>query len=205
VSTAPEHTPIGARLRERTQPLAPDDETYGYAHAHLCEAIGRMLAQLGQVVDPDGDVPPYAPIFDVDLCPDWALGWLAQLVGVRLPQGIAPDDARTIVREVAGYSRGTPAAMRAGASLFLTGDKTMYFRERDTSAYQLEVVTLTSETPDPARVQAALLAQKPGGIVLRYRVTASWDWQQAIAEQATWASAKATYSTWRKFVERTPG
>lgn len=200
----PEHTPIGARLRERTQPLAPDDANYGYAHAYLCEGIGCMLAQVAEVVDPDGDVPPYAPILDVDLCPDWALPWLAQWVGVRLPAGTSADAARVLIRDVAGFRRGTPAAMRAAITPFLTGNKTIYFRERDGSAYQLEVVTLTGETPDPTAAHAAALSQKPAGIVMRYRTTASWDWQQVVVEQASWNTAKATYTTWRKFVERTP-
>ena len=200
----PTHTPLGARLRERTQPLAPDDERYGYAHAHLCEAIGRMLAQLAQVFDPEGDVPPFAPLLDPALCPDWALPWLAQLVGVRIPSGATPEQARTLVADVAGFKRGTPAAMEAAAAALLTGTKTVWFRERDGSAYQLEVVTLTAETPDASRVAAALLALKPGGIVMRYRVVDSWDWQQVLLTHATWNAVKATYSSWRKLVERTP-
>src|SRR5262245_55185049 len=134
---APQHTPTGARLRERTQPLAPDDERYGYAHAHLCEAIGRMLEQVAEVYDPDGDVPPLAPILSPDLCPTWALPWLAQLVGVQLPKGIDDAHARDMIRHVAGFQRGTPAAIKAAVSLTLTGDSpTVWFRERDGSAYR---------------------------------------------------------------------
>jgi hypothetical protein len=200
-----EPTAIGARLRERTQPLAPDDEANGNAHAHLCEALGRMLAQVAEVFDPDGDVPPFAPLFDPALCPAWALPWLAQLVGVRLPAGISESAARAMISDVAGFARGTRAAMTASLESLLTGSKTVWFRERDGSPYRLEVVTLASETPDPVSVEAILRAQKPGGLVLSYRTVASWDWQQVVVEQATWATAKATYSTWRKFVERTPG
>jgi hypothetical protein len=203
--TAPVHTPIGARLRERTQPLAPDDASNGYAHAHLCEGIGRMLAQVAEVFDPEGDVPPFAPLLDPALCPAWALPWLAQLVGVRLPAGTSESAARAMISDVAGFARGTRAAMTASIAPLLTDTKTVYFRERDGSAYRLEVVTLTSETPDPVAVEAALRSQKPGGLVLSYRTVASWDWQQVVVEQASWATAKATYSTWRRFVERTPG
>src|SRR4051794_9038733 len=103
--SGPTHTPLGARLRERTQPLAPDDASYGYAHAHLCEALGRMLEQVAEVFDPEGDVPPLAPILDVELCPAWALPWLAQLVGVVLPYGVGDDEARTYIRDVAGFER----------------------------------------------------------------------------------------------------
>jgi hypothetical protein len=202
VTPEPVHTSLGARLRERTQPLAPNDELYGYAHAHLCEALARMLEQVGDVFDPEGDVPPLAPILDVELCPDWALPWLAQLVGVVLPAGVDPDDARTLIADVAGFARGTPESLRAAAGLFLTGDKTVMFRERDPTGadppYTLEVVTVASETPDPAAVLRALLAQKPGGIVLNYRTVAGWDYQQMTTEGGPYSALKTRFTTYRR-------
>jgi hypothetical protein len=198
-------SPVGARLRERTQPLAPDDADNGWAHAHLCEAIGLMLEQVAEVFDPEGDVPPLAPILDPELCPDWALPWLAQFVGVAIPPGTPPEDARTLITDVAGFRRGTPAAMRAAASALLTDTKTVWFRERDTGAYQLEVVTLTSETPDPAGVLALLTAQKPGGIVLRYRTVAGWDYQQMTTAGGTYAVLKTTYATYYGLRNHQPG
>jgi hypothetical protein len=200
--SGPTHTPLGARLRERTQPLAPDDASYGYAHAHLCEALGRMLEQVAEVFDPEGDVPPLAPILDVELCPAWALPWLAQLVGVVLPYGVGDDEARTYIRDVAGFERGTPASLRAAAGLFLTGDKTVYFRERDPTGadppYTLEVVTVASETPDPAAVLRALLAQKPGGIVLNYRTVAGWDYQQMTTEGGLYSALATRFTSYRR-------
>jgi hypothetical protein len=200
--SGPTHTPLGARLRERTQPLAPDDASYGYAHAHLCEALGSMLEQVGEVFDPEGDVPPLAPILDVELCPAWALPWLAQLVGVVLPYGVGDDEARTYIRDVAGFERGTPASLRAAAGLFLTGDKTVYFRERDPTGadppYTLEVVTVASETPDAAAVLRALLAQKPGGIVLNYRTVAGWDYQQMTTEGGLYSALATRFTSYRR-------
>jgi hypothetical protein len=198
----PTHTPLGARLRERTQPLAPDDELYGYAHAHLCEALGRMLEQVAEVFDPEGDVPPFAPILDVELCPSWALPWLAQLVGVVLPYGVDDDVARELIDNVAGFNRGTPAALRAAAGIYLTGDKTVYFRERDPTGadppYTLEVVTVASETPDPNAVRAALLLQKPGGIVLNYRTVAGWDYQAMTTEGGLYSALAARFTSYRR-------
>lgn len=192
----PSHTPLGARLRERTQPLAPDDERYDYAHAHLCEALNRSMEQVAEVFDPGGDIPPLAPILDLDLCPGWALPWLAQLVGVRLPAGVSDDDARELIANVSGFARGTPASLQAAASLTLTGNQTVAFRERDAGdPYRLEVVTLTGETPDPTATQRALLAQKPGGIVLSYRTVEGQDWQAVTAK--TWRQARTAYASWR--------
>jgi hypothetical protein len=202
---APVHTPLGARLRERTQPLAPDDELHDYAHAQLCEALGRMLYQVAQVFDPEGDVPPLAPLLDPDLCPDWALPWLAQLVGVTIPAGTAPDTARTLVKEVGGFKRGTPASLRAAASFFLTGTKTVYFNERLAgNAYALGVVTLRSETPDAELVRAAILAAKPGGIVLDYVAITGQTYRSVRAEVDSYSEVRTTWASYRDLATHLP-
>jgi Phage tail protein (Tail_P2_I) len=206
--SAPELTPWGERLRERTEPLAPDDEAHGHAHAHLVGALASALERVAEIYDPE-EGPPGSPLVDVDRCPDWALPWLAQVVGVTIPAGTAPELARDAIRSVAGWKRGTPAALRAAASAYLTGAKTVYFRERDPTGgeppYCLEVVTLTSETPDPAAVEAALRRQKPAGIVLTYRTVEGWDWQQVDVDYASWTAVDATYSSWRRLVNKEPG
>jgi hypothetical protein len=198
----PDLASIGDRLRERTAPLAPHDDQYGYAHAYLCGSLGAIFREVAEVFDPEGDLPPMAPLLDPALCPDWALPWLAQFVGIKLPVGIGPEDARTTIHSVAGFKRGTRAALRAAAGLFLTGSKTVYFRERDPSAldppYTLEVVTLTDETPDPAAVLRALLAQKPGGIVLNFRTVVGWDYQEMTAAGGTYLVQSATFTTYYK-------
>jgi hypothetical protein len=207
--TAPELTPWGERLRERTEPLAPDDPEHGDAHAHLTGALAAALERAAEIYDPE-DGPPGSPLLDVDRCPPWALPWLGQLVGVRLPAGVSDSDARVLIRSVAGWKRGTPAALRAAAGLYLTGTKTVYFRERDPTAtdppYTLEVVTREDETPDPAAVEAALLAQKPAGLVLTYRAVAGWDYQEMTAEGGKYSALPARFANYLMLAynERTP-
>lgn len=185
----PPYSDLGDRLRERTQPLAPDDDQWDYAHAKLCEGMMLAFAQLAELVDPPDPYVPWEPLFDVNLCPGWALPWLAQLVGTRVPAGLSDDDARTFIKELGSFKRGSPAAIRAAAQFALTGTKTVYFRERDAGdAYRLEVVTLASETPDPALVLQYILTQKPAGIVLAGRTTVGWDYE-----------AMTTYFTGKKY------
>ena len=206
--TPPELSPQGERLRERTEPLAPDDYAHGWAHAHLCEALARIYERVGAIYDPEEGLPG-APLLDVDTCPDWALPWLAQLVGVVLPPGANAEQQRGLIRDVAGWQRGTPAALRAAAGYWLTGDKTVYFRERDPSGsdppYTLEVVTIEGETPDPAAVEAALLRQKPGGIVLTYRTIVGWDYQElSTTGPDPYSTLATTYSTYAELREGPP-
>lgn len=202
----PALAPTGERLRDRTAPLAPNDAAHGYAHAYLCGALGAIFREVAEIFDPeDDDVPPMAPLLDPVLCPAWALPWLAQLVGITLPAGMTEAEARTFITEVAGFKRGTRQAMEAAAAQYLTGDKTVYFRERDGSPYILEVVTLTTETADQAAVLRALTALKPGGIVLNYRTVIGWDYQEMTAAGGTYAVLKTTYTSYRKLTDHTPG
>jgi hypothetical protein len=201
----PDHSPFGERLRERTQPLALDDESYGFAHAYLSEALSRPYLEVQEVFDPEGDVPPVAPLLDIDLCPDWALPWLAQLIGAAIPVGMPPDTARELIRNVAGFRRGTPAAIRAAASFFLTGSKTVFFNERFANdAYRLGVVTLTAETPNPAQVQAAILAQKPGGILLSYSAIAGQTYRAVLTEVDSYREMRSEWATYRDVRDHLP-
>ena len=196
----------GERLRERTQPLQPDDENYNWAHARLCEALAQPFLQVAELIDPEDPMPPWGPLFDVETCPAWALPWLAQAVGAVLPEGTSEEDSRAAIKDVAGQAAGTTASMYGAMLPTLTGDNpTVYFRERDGSPYRLEVVTRTSETPDPAATLAALLRFKPGGIVLAFRQVAGWDYQAMVAAGGTYATLATTYTTYQRLAEKTPG
>ena len=172
----------GARLRERTEPLAPDDDAYDWTHAILCEALSKGFGRVGEIVDPPDPIPPMAPLLDPDLAPDWALPFVAQFAGVVLPSSLTGNVARDYIKALVSHTRGSRQAITAAARLHLTGGKTVWFRERDGSAYQLEVVTRTAETPDPDLVESYVRAAKPGGIVLRYRVVDGLDYQQLTTE-----------------------
>jgi len=199
----------GERLRERTQPLQPNDELYGWTHAILCEALAQPYLQVIELIDPPEPYPPWGPLFDLDACPDWALPWLAQVVGIRLPAGTTREQAVRIIREAAGHNVGTVNAIRVSLQATLVSSHppappTVYFRERDGSAYRLEVVTLDPETPDPALTRAVLEAVIPGGLVLDYRSIEGWDYQamtDLYAPAGTYADLSSDYATYRDLRE----
>lgn len=185
----------GQRLYDRTRPLSqyPDSEPEnGYAHAILAEAFIATVLRAYEIADPADPVPPLAPLLDPDLCPPWALPWLAMLVGAQLPEGMPEEPARALIRDVPGWRRGSAAALIAAVQQTLTGDRAVWLRERqDGDPWALGIATLTAETPDPAATLAAAIAAKPAGLVLTATTVASWDYK-ALADDA--AARAETYA-----------
>jgi hypothetical protein len=199
----------GERLRERTLPLQPDDHLYGWVHAILCEALAQPYLQISELIDPPEPYAPWAPLFNIYICPGWALPWLAQLVGIKLPAGISDADARRAIKFSAGHNVGTVAAIRDALRTTLVPANpptpaTVYFRERDGSAYRLEVVTLDPETPDPAWTLEVLTAAIPGGLVLSYRSIEGWDYQAMTDMGGTYAEQSLQYATYADLRENKP-
>jgi hypothetical protein len=141
-------------------------------------------------------------MFDPNNCPVEALAWLGQFVGVPLEnrsvlEADAPYYARQRSRIAAhiGFSRGTPAAMRAVLAPLLTGNQTVFFKERDGDPYTLTVVTRTSETPDAVAARRALLTQKPAGIILNYTTANTRTFAETTATGNTFAASLAAWPT----------
>lgn len=199
----------GERLRERTLPLQPDDHLYGWTHAILCESLAQPYLQVCELIDPPEPYGPWVPLFNVYICPGWALPWLAQLVGIKLPAGISDADARRAIKFSAGHNVGTVKAIRDALRATLVPANpptpaTVYFRERDGSAYRLEVVTLDAETPDPELTYSVLVASIPGGLVLAYRHIEGWDYQAMTDQGGTYAEQSLQYATYADLQENIP-
>jgi hypothetical protein len=178
-------TRFADELRYRFAPVMTDD---------LSVFIGGIAAMFAEIEllsreDDDGN-PPWSQIMDVDLAStEFALLWLAQMAGVRVPVGMEIEDMRDFIRLAESRRRGTIAYMVEIAQRYLTGDKTVVVFERvDGFAYRLRIVTRDDETADPDAVEAALLAVKPAGIVLEYGDVDGVTWSEAIS---AWNSAGA--------------
>lgn len=152
---------------------------------------GGPLLEVGA----DG-VPGWGTAFDLKHIPSVLLPWAAQFVGVREQVGADHEALRRNLEDRPGFTRGTVAAMTAAAKAHLTGDKRVYVTERDTSAYHFRVRTLTTETPDHAKVQSALQGQKPAGLQFTYDVVAGQSWSDVTAANASWGVLSARNITW---------
>lgn len=158
------------QLYAELAPLATADEESGWQLLLFCEAVyGTLIEGTRTLLSETDEYPNWGLVMDVDRAPAAVLPWLAQFVGVRLTPDLTEAEQREAIRVHAGFQRGTPLAIQAAVARLLTGSKHITFEERSGgNAYRLLIRTYEDETPDPDRVRAAILSQKPAGIVLDY-------------------------------------
>lgn len=188
-------TAVGDELYAALAPIATSDEALGYPLRTYCLAIGSMFEEINWYVSETDTMPGWSRLADIDTTPAKALGWLAQIVGVTLDPALDDDAQRERIRATDGFQRGTVGALVAAAQQYLTGAKQVVIHERVSDAYTLTVITYTAQTPDSAAVLAALVAQKPAGLILTLSVRDGQDFAQLLAGHATFALVKSDYST----------
>lgn len=162
---------VGAELYAANEPAAYAETLNDYALGALCAAIGAMWQQVADLSEDRDGRPGWAALVDVETAPVSALPWLALIPGVKLVVGATEAVQRDQVRLASGQAVGRPASMIAEVQATLTGSKTVRLLERTSSAWTITVLTRVAETPDPAATLAALMRQKPAGVVLTHIVT----------------------------------
>lgn len=179
-------------------PLTADDEKYDWPLLRYLDATARQLDEIEVLARDADDYVGWGRIMDLQAIPDADLPWLAQFVGVVPLQNLDAASQRIRIGEAAGWKRGTVDAIRAAMKQFLTGSRTTQIFERyQGSAYALRVRSFTTETPDPAAVEAAVRALKPAGIVLTYDVSTGQDYDELATTVATYNDLSARYPTYR--------
>jgi P2-related tail formation protein len=170
----------------------------------------RPFVQVASLIDPADPYAPWEPLFNVEICPAEFLPWLAQVVGVRLPDGLTEEQARSFIKDLSFEEIGTPRALMAAVRSVLVPSNppapaTVWFRERDGGdAYYIEIVTLIDETPDPAALDRVIASQLPAAIVISSREVEAWDYEQMTTEGGTYGDQKAAYTTYLKLREHEP-
>lgn len=127
------------------------------------------------------------------------LPWMAQMVGAPLDPAATEQERRDTIRyATSGWRGGTRGAIADAARSVLTGSKYArvipHFRSavgggiEAGTVWDIVIVTLTAETPDPNEVLGAVLRKgvKPAGAVLYHS-----------AYQATWDQIESIFPQWR--------
>jgi hypothetical protein len=188
---------IAQKLYKALEPMAWDDSYQGWALLHFLAAGGATLQDIEDMVRTGSNGEPgWSSIVDLARVPDAAIPWLGQFVGVEVDTNLSITSQKEQILAHLGWQRGTRASMIAAAQQYLTGNKLVTFQERDTSAYHLLVVTYTSETPDQSAVLAALISQKPAGIVMVYEVRPGQSYQQLRDTHTDYLDVRNDYATY---------
>jgi hypothetical protein len=149
-----------------------------YDDIHQSDALAKYLGTLSaefEIIEQwarDSDLGQigYSVLVDANRVPYYAIPWLAQFVGVTITQGLSVTQQRQQLLGLGNWKRGTVAALKAAPLPLLTGSQTVMVKERDTSPYHFQVMTYAVETTDSTKVLAALMTQKPAGLVMTYIV-----------------------------------
>lgn len=188
---------VGTAAQELWDSLGPwaEEDVDVWDLLKFCQALGMGLDDILEIVRDTDDGPGWSIVMDVDRAPESWLSWLAQFVGVRIPDDVTTVSAkRNWIKSVSGFKRGGPLAIVASVQRYLTGTKTVFLTERLGSAYRIAVSTYSSETPDTSKVTSAVLEQKPGGIMLDYAAISGDDYATLLSTHSDYADVLGTYA-----------
>lgn len=184
--------------------LTPDLETY-------LRAIALMFSEVELLAFETDDMEAWQVLFDPDLIPAKGLPYLAQYVGEQLPEGISEPLAREWIKDAPNQVRGTPYSIFRAAQRHLTGSRSVAMSERDdgsgpdTDPEYLQVITFTSETPDPAQTEADIRSVLPADVILEYQTLDGQTWADVDADFADWTAADAAYDSWAEMASELGG
>lgn len=142
---APPVSPAGQLLYNELGPITAGDAALGWQLLILCNAVGRMLQPLDELVRDTPAGPGWSQIMDPTRAPVAGLPWLAQFVGsaVDTTQPEAVQRAQVVAEP--GFARGTVDSITATARRFVTGNQGLRIVERaNGDAYALNVIVFGS-------------------------------------------------------------
>lgn len=193
------------------------DEELDWPLLRFCAALSTIFEKGWEIAQPyKAENPPVAGapptqkvgwvhMFNPWTVPVWALDYFGQFAGVRMQEGWTEEQKRSAIATPSGFARGTLEALVNAVKGELTGSKSVLVFERYTGdAYRLAVRTYDVETPSDDAVIAAILTQKPAGIVLDYDSIPGVTYAQLQAANPTYADVEANQPTYEDVLNPPP-
>ena len=135
----------------------------------------------------------WGAVWDPDVCPAILLPWLALTSGDRLLPSDTEQQQRERISNPSNFYRGSTEAIKGEIRPVLTGNQTVIIQDFvGGDEFAVTIITRTTETPDPAAVEAATKRQLAPWLDATYVVTDDVIWAEATL---TW-SAVADGVTW---------
>lgn len=162
---------------------APNDQP-------LLRFLDCLVTQLDQVVQlyDQINLPSSALTNPYEAQAAW-LPWLAQLVGVQIPNGTPTPVAQAMIASAAGgWNRGTRQAIIGLVQSQLTGSQFVQLVDHaNGDQWQMQIITRPEESPVDDQIIATIIAAgaKPAGVVLTHLLYA-----------ASWQTIESNFTTW---------
>jgi hypothetical protein len=134
------------------------DAENDYPWRRICEAWCAPLQRIYDVVRERDDQAGWAILLDPDNCPVERLPYLAKFVGAVLTPNMSEEQQRVEIKEPTGWKRGQVRSIELIAKREASvADPWVRVRPRFPGPGEIYIRRLTSETPNPDRVEADLL------------------------------------------------
>jgi hypothetical protein len=184
-------------VQNSLQPLADPAGNWQAYNATLGGMFDQVWGIVSDQGSPDavGYTAGWSTLLDPDNCPTQFLPYLGMFVGVYIPPGTADATARSLIKNEAGWARGTAAAIVAAAQRNLIGTQSVSLLERTPDPYSFNLVVRPEECQNPAALTAAVNAVKPAGVVWTLVLTDTWDIFQMEASQGTLSALEGNFAT----------
>lgn len=158
----------------------------GYALLQLIDAIGYQYDITEQYTRDDPNHVGWGQLLDINICPTFALSWLAQFVGVNIPLGLTDAQMRQLIINQTNAKRGTAATLVGILQSFLTSTRLVQLFERNPDPYSFIIICQLSQMPGGAggvaaiAARAALIAAKPAGLIMSFLIQEGLTWDEMV-------------------------
>lgn len=177
---------VAEQIKESLGPFIEVDESGDLSG--FVDAITEPIEPVYGIVGEEAQTYGWSVVLNPDTCPESALDWLAQFEGVIVTPDMSIAQKRGAIKAREGAARGRLATIISRVTRTLTISKRVIVFERyDDQPYVLRIRTLASETPNESLTEAAILSQKPAGIVLDYETVVDGSYAELAAEYETYA------------------
>ncbi|AIZ01722.1 putative structural protein [Arthrobacter phage vB_ArtM-ArV1] len=175
-------------------------ENGSYPMLRFMDGAGQVSGQVRDL----SDLMRSGQFTDPATTPDYAVRWLAQLMGVNAKQrAIDVPALRAYLLDLVASGRpavGTTQSIVDAAKRFLIGDRQVTVIPSPTAAHTILVLARADEVPGTlaqlvTNIRSTGVVPAGHNLVAQY-ATASWDQYEAAAG-ATWTQADANQPTWR--------
>lgn len=182
----------------------------GYPLLTFIDSIGSQYAITEAYTRDDPTHIGWSQLLDVNVCPPFALPWLAQFAGVVLPVGATTSQMRALIVGQANSKRGTVASLIAVLQQFLTGTQLVTVYERNPDPYSFIIVCQGSQISGgaggatAAAALAALIAAKPAGLIMSFVVQSGLTWGEMAGYPVVAGRWADQTDTWASLADDVP-